>query len=376
MPRHARPGRRTFGADPGRRLGTSDPAGGPRADVDLARRRDPRGYLQDDEHRAQRHTDAVVRRCPQARAAVGDHRLHRLSRGEQRTRLFQSRRRQARAGSHRSHQGGGELCNRSGGPLPGRRADHGARTLVPSACDQRHHPGDLRRRLHRRPRSMARHERGESGKERALASGAAGGGRGGAPQPGSRRHREAPSRPRRRIPLPSRQPRPPRRHRSSPTPSRSRFLRRCRPAPASPTSSSATARTRWISGSSIWPDPIRFSSPAREAGTSLPTPRAISLVSRVTTRENGRSFSSGRSRQPRAPPSRPAASCRLPSRSGTGSRASAATSEVSRSGTSLYVEPEEVPSPAGPMAKTALLILAIEIAVIGWVRRRKPAVGA
>ena len=37
---------------------------------------------------------------------------------------------------------------------------------------------------------------------------------------------------------------------------------------------------------------------------------------------------------------------------------------------SLYVEPEVVPSPAGPMVKTALLILAIELAVIGWVRWR------
>ncbi len=37
---------------------------------------------------------------------------------------------------------------------------------------------------------------------------------------------------------------------------------------------------------------------------------------------------------------------------------------------SLYVEPEAVPSAVGPMVKTALLILAIELAVIGWVRRR------
>ena len=37
---------------------------------------------------------------------------------------------------------------------------------------------------------------------------------------------------------------------------------------------------------------------------------------------------------------------------------------------SLYVEPAVVPSAAGPMVKTALLILAIELAVIGWVRRR------
>jgi cytochrome c len=37
---------------------------------------------------------------------------------------------------------------------------------------------------------------------------------------------------------------------------------------------------------------------------------------------------------------------------------------------SLYVEPAVVPSAVGPMVKTALLILAIELAVIGWVRRR------
>ena len=37
---------------------------------------------------------------------------------------------------------------------------------------------------------------------------------------------------------------------------------------------------------------------------------------------------------------------------------------------SLYVEPETVPSAVGPMVKTALVILAIELALIGWVRRR------
>ncbi|MDQ3346922.1 MAG: c-type cytochrome, partial [Acidobacteriota bacterium] len=37
---------------------------------------------------------------------------------------------------------------------------------------------------------------------------------------------------------------------------------------------------------------------------------------------------------------------------------------------SLYVEPEVVPSAFGPMVKTALFILAIELAVIGWVRWR------
>ena len=43
---------------------------------------------------------------------------------------------------------------------------------------------------------------------------------------------------------------------------------------------------------------------------------------------------------------------------------------------SLYVEPEVVPSAVGPMVKTALIILAIELAVIGWVRSRRNALGA
>ena len=37
---------------------------------------------------------------------------------------------------------------------------------------------------------------------------------------------------------------------------------------------------------------------------------------------------------------------------------------------SLYVEPETVPSAVGPMVKTALLLLVIELVVIGWVRWR------
>ena len=137
----------------------------------------------------------------------------------------------------------------------------------------------------------------------------------------------------RRTPLQKRKRRRPASHPSSPTQSRSRFLRRRRRAPASPTSSLATARTPSISGSSISPAPILFSSPAREAGTSLPTRRAISLVSRATTRENGRSSSSGPFAQTRAQRSCPDSSCRSPSRSGMGSRASVATGEVSRFGT-------------------------------------------
>jgi hypothetical protein len=37
---------------------------------------------------------------------------------------------------------------------------------------------------------------------------------------------------------------------------------------------------------------------------------------------------------------------------------------------SVYLEPEVVPSAVGPMVRTALVILLIELAIIGWVRRR------
>ena len=37
---------------------------------------------------------------------------------------------------------------------------------------------------------------------------------------------------------------------------------------------------------------------------------------------------------------------------------------------SIYVEPQVVPSAVGPMVRTALLILVIELVVIGLVRRR------
>jgi mono/diheme cytochrome c family protein len=40
---------------------------------------------------------------------------------------------------------------------------------------------------------------------------------------------------------------------------------------------------------------------------------------------------------------------------------------------SVYLEPEVVPSAVGPMIRTALVILAIELAIIGWVRRHRSA---
>ena len=40
---------------------------------------------------------------------------------------------------------------------------------------------------------------------------------------------------------------------------------------------------------------------------------------------------------------------------------------------SVYLEPEVVPSAVGPMIRIALLLLVIELAIIGWVRRRSSA---
>jgi hypothetical protein len=42
---------------------------------------------------------------------------------------------------------------------------------------------------------------------------------------------------------------------------------------------------------------------------------------------------------------------------------------------SLYVEPENVPSAVGPMIRTALFILVIELAIIGYVRWRHGKLG-
>ena len=40
---------------------------------------------------------------------------------------------------------------------------------------------------------------------------------------------------------------------------------------------------------------------------------------------------------------------------------------------SIYLEPENVPSPAGPMLTTALSLIGLELAIIGWVRWRRTA---
>ena len=144
VPRHVRSGRRPFGPNAGGRVGLPDTPGEPCAQLDLPRRPDPRGYFQDDDHRAQRLAHAVVFRRPPARATMGDHGLHRLSFGEQRAWLYQPRRRQALLGSDRSGEGGRELRVRSCRPLSDHRTDHGARARVPSSHHLRDRSGDLR----------------------------------------------------------------------------------------------------------------------------------------------------------------------------------------------------------------------------------------
>ena len=376
VPRQPRSGRRTVGAHAGGRLQAPDTRGRPRAPLDLPGRVVPRGHLPDDEHGVQRHADAVVHRQPLDRATLGDHRLHRLSLEERRAWLYQPRRRQARPWIRSIWRRGPH----SSSPLLSpafRSSDRSwSPARVPSADHLRDRSGHLRCRIDCPARSLARHERGEDGNERAVASRAAGGG-GGA---GAPRRRRAPENPfgdqevaaarQPRIPLPRRTRRPPAPIRVLRRRRRSRFLRRCRPAPASPTSSSATARTPWISGSSIWPAPIPFSSPAGAARTSPPTTPGMSPVSPATTRANGRSSSSGRFAPARAPRSRPETFLPIAFSVWDGFSRERGNRRGLTAWYSLYVEPEVVTSAVGPMVRTALLILVIELAVIGWVRWR------
>ena len=230
---------------------------------------------------------------------------------------------------------------------------------------------------------MARHERGEDGEERAVASGAAGGGGGGgaaAAGAASARQRRSATRKWRRGSRQAQAAQDPfaeadgagRRSRpSSPTPSRSRFRRRCRRAPASPTSSSATRQNPV----DLWffdlarPDPASVHRQGKRGHRAERHGRCHRCRELRPGRMVGH-LQAAPSRQRRAPRSRPESSCRSPSRSGTGSRASVATGEVSRSGTRSTSSQKWSPRPSARWCRTALLILAIELAVIGWVRWR------
>ena len=98
------------------------------ATLDLPGRVVPRRHLQDDDHGAQRHADALVRRRVDARETMGDHGLHRLSveeDGPGYTNLVVAK---YVAGSDRSDEGRRELRSRACGPLSDHRTNHGART--------------------------------------------------------------------------------------------------------------------------------------------------------------------------------------------------------------------------------------------------------
>ena len=109
---------------------------------------------------------------------MGDHGLHRLALRDWRAWLYQPRHRQVQSGSDRSEEWNQELRIRTCRAVSDHRANHGAGTRVPSARDRRHRSGDVRFGQHRAARSMARQDRGQDGKERAVACGAPG--RGGA----------------------------------------------------------------------------------------------------------------------------------------------------------------------------------------------------
>ena len=172
-----------------------------------------------------------------------------------------------------------------------------------------------------------------------------------------------------RIPLPRRTPAPAR-HPSSPTPSRSRFLRRCRRAPASPTSSSATRQN----SVDLWffdlarPDPLQFTG----RGSADIAPNDTGDVTGVASYDQGE-WSVIFKRPLRASAGAPFAPGEfLPIAFSVWDGFS--RERGNRRGLtawySIYVEPEVVTSAVGPMVRTALLILVIELAVIGWVRWR------
>ncbi len=225
---------------------------------------------------------------------------------------------------------------------------------------------------------MARHERGEGGEERAVASRAArgGGGVGGARCPAGRRERL------RRGGSRAEPGRPGAGSLCGPSRAGRRAIRVLRRRldpdsfagadgrPQARTSSSATPRTRWISGGSIWPAPVLLSSRAREAGTSLPNDTGD--LTGVASYDQGEwSVIFKRPLRPAAGASfSPGAFMPVAFSVWDGFSRERGNRRGLTPWYSLYVEPENVPSAVGPMVRTALLILVIELAVIVWVRRR------
>ena len=214
-------------------------------------------------------------------------------------------------------EGGRELRGRAGRALPDHRADHGARTRVPSAGDQRRpcrrSTTPSRSPLLVRWHDMSAQKTGKNGptlpvppeeeEEPASAQPRATARR--RIRSATQRSRRTPRRRRRRIRLP-RNRRQATSRRSSPTRSRSRFRRGADRRPQAVLHLRRRPELRWISGSSIWPsrDPLQFTGKGSAEHRAEASWR-ISPASRATTRANGRSSSSVRSRRPSAAPFSP-----------------------------------------------------------------------
>ena len=231
---------------------------------------------------------------------------------------------------------------------------------------------------------MARHGRGQDGEERSDASRAARGGAGHAR--GSRGQRAsgsvfgdqevAQTRRPRRTPLRSRQ-----RRRPPPSEFSDAVVDPDSDADADERPQAVLhlrrrRRTRWISGSSIWPAPSPFSSPAGEARTSQPNDTGD--VTGVASYDQGE-WSVIFKRPLRASagaPFVPGEFLPIAFSVWDGFSRDRGNRRGLTAWYSIYVEPEVVPSAVGPMVRTALLILVIELAVIGWVRWRHRQLGA
>ena len=373
VPRQPRTRRRTFGVDARGRLRQSDTRGGPFPTMDLPGRVVARGHLQDDDDGPERHADAVVRRRLAARAAMGDHGLHRLSVQRRRARLYQPRRRQVTVPDPIDLSKGAASfasapCARF--PIigqimePGRQFHPPATSVMVQAIYDAESIAVLVRWNDMRadrtgknepslPVSLADEE--EPAKGGASSTGSVFGDQEVAQPPAAADPFAEPAAP---VAPPS----------EFSDAVAIQIPTRSRRAPASPTSSSATLRTPSISGSSILArtDPLQFTG----RGSADLAPNDTGDLTGVAGYDQGE-WSVIFKR-----PLRASSGAALT----TGGFLPIAFSvwdgfsreRGNRRGLtawySIYVEPEVVPSPLGPMARTALLILVLELIVIGWVR--------
>ena len=350
VPRHARPGRRTFGANPDGRLGPSDTRGGPRAELDLPGRVVPRGHLQDDEHGVQRHADAVVPRRPARPSSDGrsptSSSLSRASNGPGYTNLVVAKHVQDPIDLAK---GAASFASAPVArfPIVGQimepgRAFHPPATTVTVQAIYDAESIALLVRWH----DMSAEKTGKNGpslpvppeeEEEPRGAGAAAGG--GA---GRREASSATRKSRRRRPGASRPAGPLCRGGSGAGRPAIRVLRRRRDpdsfagADGRPQALLHLRRRPELGGSLVLRSGPPRSPAVHRQGKRGHRAQRHGRSHRCRELRPGRMvghLQAAPSRQPRAPRSRPESSCRSPSRSGTGSRASVATGEVSRSGT-------------------------------------------